>query len=69
MAGEPNTLAEPYKPLGGVILIPFDRVSVVHWELMVEIVITLSDRDQGGEDVVSRGVFIVKRRLAEPMRK
>lgn len=38
-------LADPDEPLSGVILVPPDRVSVVHGELMVEVVITLPDGD------------------------
>jgi len=43
VAGEANALANRDKPLGRVILVPFDGVSVVHWELVVEIVVPFTD--------------------------
>lgn len=55
------------EPLGGVVLIPFDGITVVHGELMVEVVVTFTDGDESGEDVVTRSVLVIERRLSEPV--
>jgi hypothetical protein len=46
MAGKTQLLAHPDEPLCRVILIPLDRVTVVHWELVVEIMVAFSNGDQ-----------------------
>ena len=48
-------------------MVPFDGVSVVHWELVVEIVVTLSDGDEGGDHVIAGCVLVIERSLAEPV--
>lgn len=68
MRGEPDFLAGGDEPFGGVVLVPLDRVAVVHGELVVEVVVPLADGDEGGDHVVSRGVLVVEGRLAEPVR-
>lgn len=45
------------------------RVSVVHRELVVEIVVAFTDRDERGDDVVSRGMLVVERGFTEPVRE
>lgn len=55
------------EPLGGVILVPLDGVAVVHWELVMEIVVTLSEGDKRGEDVIARSVLIVEGSLTKPV--
>ena len=57
----------PDAPLCGIVLEPFDGVSVVAGELVVEVVVAFSESDQGGEDVVSWGVPVIERLVAEPM--
>ena len=44
VTGEPNLLARPDEPLSRVILVPSDRIPVVHRELVVEVVVTFTDR-------------------------
>ena len=40
--GETELLPDPDRPLGGIILMPFDGVAVIRGKLMVEVVVTLS---------------------------
>ena len=65
--GQTKLLHSPDEPLGRVVLVPFDSVSVVHRELVVEVVVTLSDGDEGGDHVIARCVLIIERSLAEPV--
>ena len=60
---------DPDEPLGRVVLVPLDRVAEVHRELVVEVVVALADRRERGDEVVARGVLVVERRLAEPVRE
>jgi len=67
VAGEADTLANPDEPLGRVILVPFDGISVVHWELMVEIVVPFTNGDESSYGMVARSVLVVERSLPEPV--
>ena len=62
-------LANPNEPLGGVVLVPSDRIPVVHWKLVVEVVVALPNGNKCSNQVVTRSVFIIKRRLAQPVSK
>lgn len=62
-------LANPNEPLSGIVLIPSNRIPVVHRELVMEVVIALSNSDKGSNQVIARSVFIIKRRLAQPVSK
>lgn len=64
MAGEPNRLHDEDEPLSGVILVPLDSVTVIHGELVVEVVVTLAYGKERSDDVVARGVLIVEGSLA-----
>ncbi len=55
------------EPFRGVVLVPLDRVPVVHGELMMEVVVAFSDGDESGKEVVARGVLVVKGRVTEVM--
>ena len=55
------------EPLRRVVLVPLDRIPVVHRELVVEVVVPLPEREQGGEEVVSRRELVVVCRLAQPV--
>jgi hypothetical protein len=61
--------SQPDHPFRGIVLIPLDRVSEVHGELMVEIVIAFAESGEGGDHVVTRGMLVVKRSIAEPVSK
>jgi hypothetical protein len=67
VACEPNTCARGDEPLGRIPLIPPDCVAVVRWELVVEVVVALAERDERGEEMVSRRESVVERRLAKPV--
>ena len=60
-------MAYPNEPLCRVILIPFDGIPVIHWELMVEVVVTFTDSDESSDHVVARSVLVIERSLAEPV--
>ena len=64
MRRQPELLAHPDEPLGGIVLVPLDRVAVVHGELVVEVVVPFADGDEGGDEVVARGVLVVERGFA-----
>jgi hypothetical protein len=55
------------EPLGGVILIPLDGIAVIHWELVMEIMVTLSEGDECGEHVIARSVLVVEGSLTKPV--
>ena len=57
------------KRLGLTVLVPLYCVSVVHWELVVEVVVSLADGNEGGDEVIFWSVLIVKRTVAEPVRE
>ena len=69
MTSKSKLLANPNEPLGRVVLVPFDGISVVHWELMMEIVITFTDGYQCCSEMVSGRVLIIKRSFTQPMSK
>jgi len=55
------------EPLGRVVLVPLDGVPVVLGELVVEVVVTFTDRDEGSHKVITRRVLVVKGSVTEPM--
>lgn len=57
------------EPLSRVILIPPDRVTVVHGELMVEVVVTFANGGQSGDEVVTGRVLVVEGGVTEPVRE
>ncbi|KAI6876604.1 Acyl-CoA [Hortaea werneckii] len=64
---EAELLPGPDRPLGWVVLVPLDRVAVVRRELVVEVVVALSERDESGDDVVTRAVAVVEWLVAKPV--
>jgi hypothetical protein len=69
MTGQTQLLAYPDEPLGGVILVPFNGVAIVHRELVMEVVVPFTNGDERGDKVVTRGVLIVEGSVAEPVRE
>ena len=69
MARESKLLTHPDKPLRRVVLVPSDRIPVVHRELVVEIMVPFAYGDERGYQVVSRGMFVIERRVTEPVGK
>ncbi len=46
---------------------PLDGVAVIGGELMMEVVVAFSERDEGGNDVVTGRVAVIERLVAEPV--
>ena len=69
VACEAELLHNPDEPLGRVILVPLDGVTVVHGELVVEVVVSLANSDQSSDEVVLWRVLVVERTLTEPVRE
>lgn len=67
VAGKTELGAHPDEPLGRVVLVPPNSVTIIHRELVVEIVVTLSNGDQCGDEMVARSVLVIKWCLAEPV--
>lgn len=67
VACQANLLACPYEPLGRVVLIPLDGIAVVHGELVVEIVISFTNGNEGSDEVVARAVLVIERCFTEPV--
>jgi len=65
--GETELLPNPDGPFGGVILVPFDGIAVIRRELVVEVVITLTESDKCSDDMVARRVAVVKWLVTKPM--
>lgn len=60
-------LPSPDHPFGWVILMPFDRVTIIGGELVVEVVVTFTHRDQSSEDVVTRRVAVIEGLISQIM--
>lgn len=67
--GEAELLPQPDGPFGGVVLMPFDGVAVVGGELVVEVVVSFAEGDEGGDDVVPGRVAVVEGLVAQPVSK
>jgi len=67
MARQSKFIANRDKPFGRVPLVPFHSVPVIHWELMMEVMVTLPERHKRRNQVVSWRVFIIERTFAQPM--
>jgi len=69
MACKPHFLTSINKPLRRIVLIPFDGITVVHRELVVEVVVTFTNGDERGGEVVARRMLVVEWRFAKPVCK
>jgi hypothetical protein len=67
MARETEDAADADEPLGWVVLVPLDGITVVGGELVVEVVVSLADRNECGDDVVSGSVLVIERSLSKPV--
>lgn len=63
--GKSDGLHGGNEPLGWVVLVPLDGISVVHGELVVEVVVAFTDGDEGGDEVVSWSHLVVKAGFTE----
>jgi len=46
---------------------PFDSIAVIRWELVVEVVVTLTKSNESGDDVISWRVTVVEWLITEPV--
>lgn len=69
IVGETELLPDPDGPFCWIVLPPFDRVAVVGWKLVVEVMVSLAEGYEGGYDVVSWGIAIIEGLFADPMGK
>lgn len=67
VVGESELLHGPDHPLGGVILVPLDSVAVVRGEFVVEVVVTFTEGDNGGDKVVTGRVAVIEGLFTEPV--
>jgi hypothetical protein len=67
MAGQTYLLAHPYEPFRRIVLVPPDSIAVVHGKLMMEVVVSFTDSDQSGDDMVTRSMLIIERSVTEPV--
>lgn len=67
VVGHSDLLHGPDEPLGWVVLVPLDGVTVVGWELVVEVVVTLSESNEGGNDVIPWAVTVIEWLITEPV--
>lgn len=65
--GKTHLLPRPNRPLGGIILMPFNSIPIVRGELVVKIVVAFPKSDKSGDDMVARGVAIIEGLVTEPM--
>lgn len=67
--GEAELAPDPDAPLGGVVLVPLDSITVVGRELVVEVVVTLAEGDESSDDVIPGAVAVVEGLVSEPVGK
>src|SRR5690606_45760 len=67
VVGQSNLLHGPDEPLGWVVLVPLNSIAIVAWEFVMEVVVTLTKSDEGGDDVISWGVAVVEWLVSEPV--
>jgi len=67
MCGESKLFARPKEPLGRIVLIPLVTIAIIHRELVVEVVISLSHRDDRRNHVILRSVFVVIWLVTKPV--
>jgi hypothetical protein len=60
-------LPDPDRPLGRVILMPFNSIPVVRWEFVMEVVVTLAESDDGSDNVITGRVAVVEWLITKPM--
>lgn len=67
MTGQADLLAAPNEPLGGIILVPLDGITVIHRELMMEIMIPLADGNERSKEMVAWCMLVVEWRRSKPV--
>lgn len=69
VVGEAELLPHPDAPLGGIILMPCDGIAVIGRELVVEVVVTFSEGDDGSDEMITGRVAVVEWLVTEPVSK
>jgi hypothetical protein len=67
MCGESKLLARPKEPLGRIVLIPLVTIAIIHRELVVEVVISLSHCDERRDHAIFRSEFVVIWLVTKPV--
>jgi len=67
IVGEAKLLPDPDRPLGRVILMPFDSIAIIRRELVVEVVVTFSQGNESSDNVITRRVAVIKWLVTEPV--
>jgi len=67
MTRKSELLARPDKPLGRIVLIPFDSVAVVHGKLVMEVVVTFANGDECSCKMVPGSMLVVEGCCSEPV--
>lgn len=67
VVGETQLLPNPDRPFRGVILVPFDGVAIIGREFMMKIMVSFAQSHQSRDDVIARGVSVIKWLIAEPV--
>lgn len=69
VSGQAQLAADPDEPLGRIVLVPLERIAIVHRELMVKVMVTFTDGDQSSDHMVPGGMLVIKWRFSEPVCK
>lgn len=69
VGGKAKLGPQPDRPLGGIILVPLDGIPVVGRELVVKVVVALTEGDESGDDMITRRVAVIERLITEPVSK
>lgn len=67
--GKAELAPGPNAPLGWVVLVPLDGVAVVGRKLVVEIVVSLAESNESGDDVIPWAVAVIEGLVTEPVGK
>ena len=69
VVGKAELLPNPDGPLSWVVLIPGNGVAIIRWELVVEVVVSLTKSGDGGDEVISWRVTIIEWLVTQPVSK
>jgi len=69
VTGKPNLLQYPDEPLSGVVLVPLYGITIVHRELVMEVVVTFTNSRKSCSEVISWSMLVIEGRFAEPVGK
>ena len=69
IVGKAKLLPDPDGPLSWIVLIPGDGVAVIRWELVVEVVVSLTKSGDGSDEVISWRVAVIEWLITQPVSK